>query len=107
MAQAMGVIETCGVPAALVAADIMGKSASVQVVGIENTDLARISVMIRGSTGAVKTALMAAVSGLAQHPGAKVLGYHLLPCPTGDTDTIMTLRQIHRLSDDELDWLDD
>ncbi|NER81999.1 MAG: BMC domain-containing protein [Leptolyngbya sp. SIO1D8] len=107
MAQAMGLIEICGIPAALVAADIMSKAAAVQVIGIENTDLARISVVIRGDTGAVQTALTTAVSELSRHSGVKVLGSHLLPCPANAMDADLPGWQTHLSLDNELEWIDD
>lgn len=107
--QAIGVIETCGMPAAIVTADILGKSAAVQVVGLENTDAGRISIIIRGDTGAVQTAIAAAITALQKHPGAIVLGHHIVPCPDSSADASGLLGGSYhqRISNDSVEWLDD
>ena len=107
MAQAIGVLETCGIPSALVSADIMAKAAAVQVIGIENTASARMSVVIKGNTGAVETALAVAVAELAKTPGATVLGHHFLPCPAGAVDNVRVYWQASDSPNDEFGWLDD
>lgn len=108
MQQAIGVIETCGMPGALVTADVMGKAANVQVVGLENTDAGRISVIIRGSTGAVQTAIAVATKALQTHPGMTLLGSHIVPCPDASVDN-MGAHWPYRASSqqDSVEWLDD
>jgi microcompartment protein CcmL/EutN len=106
--QAIGVIETCGMPAAIVAADILGKSAAVRVVGLENTDVGRISVIIRGGTGAVQAAISSATAALSSHPGATILGHHIIPCPDASNDQTGLLSGFqNRPIDDAVEWLDD
>jgi microcompartment protein CcmL/EutN len=107
--QAIGVIETCGMPAAIVTADILGKGADVRVVGLENTDAGRISVIIRGRTGAVQAAISNAVKSLTHHPGATVLGHHIIPCPDASSDFTGLLSGQNRssFSGDSVEWLDD
>jgi microcompartment protein CcmL/EutN len=106
--QAIGVIETCGMPAAIVAADILGKSAAVRVVGLENTNAGRISVIIRGYTGAVQVAISSAVEALRTHPGATILGHHMIPCPEASADQTGLLSGFqNRPMDDTVEWLDD
>jgi carbon dioxide concentrating mechanism protein CcmK len=46
-------IEVYGVPAAVEAADAMCKATSITFVGYENTDLGRITILIRGDIGEV------------------------------------------------------
>lgn len=108
MQQAIGVIETCGMPGALVTADAMGKAANVQVVGLENTDAGRMSVIIRGSTGAVQTAIAVATQALQTHPGMTLLGSHVVPCPDGSVNSLGGHRP-DRASDqsNSVEWLDD
>ncbi len=108
MGQAIGVIETSGMPAALVTADLLGKAANVRVIGLENTNAGRISVLIQGYTGDVQAAIAAVVKTLKRHPGIILLGHHVIPCPDGQVN----LRQWH-LGDrqtalpDSVEWLDD
>ena len=106
MAQAIGVLETCGIPSALVSADVMGKAAAVRVIGIENTDAARISVVIQGDTGAVEMALAAAIAELGKTSGG-VIGHHLLPCPAGAVDDVITHWHRYRSAHNDFEWLDD
>lgn len=108
MTQAIGVIETCGMPGAIVTADTMEKAADVRVVGLENTNAGRISVIVRGPTGAVQTAIAAATSALRDHPGARLLGQHIVPCPEGAVDMMGRERGYRPLSQqDSVEWLDD
>ena len=95
-------------PSALVTADVMGKAANVQVVGLENTDAGRISVIIRGSTGAVQTAIAAATKTLAINPGMTFLGSHIVPCPDASVDIMGASRPDRASSQqDSVEWLDD
>ncbi|MEM9117524.1 MAG: BMC domain-containing protein [Cyanobacteria bacterium P01_F01_bin.56] len=108
MQQAIGVIETAGMPGALVTADVMGKAANVQVVGLENTDAGRISVIIRGSTGAVQAAIAAAMQVLQAHPGITLLGSHIVPCPDTSVDMMGWLQADQTLPPQgSVEWLDD
>jgi len=108
MKQAIGVVETCGMPGALVTADVMGKAADVQVVGLENTNAGRISVIIRGSTGAVQSAIAAATQALRDHPRMFLLGHHILPCPDGAVDRVgMGGLNRSATASEDVEWLDD
>jgi|GEM_PF-718791 len=107
MKQAIGVVETCGMPGALVTADVMGKAADVQVVALENTHAGRISVIIRGPIGAVQAAIAAATQALQDHPGISLLGHHILPCPDESVDRIGLGGRRPSLPTDSVEWLDD
>lgn len=110
MNRAIGIVETRGMPTALVAADVMNKTGDVELVGFENTDAGFISVIIKGTTGSVQVAIAAVPQALQQHPGATLLGHHILPCPDGAVDVAQWLkhqkRQPPRLADSP-EWLDD
>ncbi|RZM82479.1 BMC domain-containing protein [Leptolyngbya iicbica] len=108
MQQAIGVVETCGMPGALVIADIMGKSANIRVVGLENTDSGRISVIIRGSTGALQAAIAAAQAAQTAHPSVSLLGHHIVPCPDNSVEPMGQPRPSRRFSQsNSVEWLDD
>ena len=55
--EALGMIETRGLVAAIEAADAMVKSAEVVLIGTEKIGSGLVSVMVRGDVGAVKAAV--------------------------------------------------
>ena len=54
--EALGMIETRGLTAAVEAADAMVKAAEVTLIGTEKIGSGLVSVMVRGDVGAVKAA---------------------------------------------------
>lgn len=66
--EALGMIETRGLVAAIEAADAMVKAANVTLIGTEKIGSGLVSVMIRGDVGAVKAATEAG-SNAAQNLG--------------------------------------
>ena len=57
--EALGMVETRGLVAAIEAADAMVKAANVVLVGSEKIGSGLVSVMVRGDVGAVKAAVEA------------------------------------------------
>ena len=57
--EALGMVETRGLVAAIEAADAMVKAANVQLIGTEKIGSGLVSVMVRGDVGAVKSAVEA------------------------------------------------
>ena len=55
--EALGMVETRGLTAAIEAADAMTKAAEVSLVGTEKIGSGLVTVMVRGDVGAVKAAL--------------------------------------------------
>ena len=53
MNEALGMVETRGLVAAIEAADAMVKAANVQLIGSEKIGSGLVSVMVRGDVGAV------------------------------------------------------
>ncbi len=53
--QALGMVETRGLTAAIEAADAMTKAAEVTLVGTEKIGSGLVTVMVRGDVGAVKS----------------------------------------------------
>ena len=74
-------IETLGVPAALEAGDAMCKAGRVTLVGYENTDSGRITVIVRGAVGEVKVAVAAGLDSIARVKGGELLSYHIIASP--------------------------
>ena len=85
--EALGMIETRGLTAAIEAADAMVKAAEVTLVGTEKIGSGLVSVMVRGDVGAVKAAVEAG-SAAAERPG-EVIATHVIPRPHGDVEKIL------------------
>ena len=85
--QALGMIETRGLVAAIEAADAMLKAANVELVGTEKIGSGLVSVMVRGDVGAVKAAVEAG-SATAQRLG-EVIATHVIPRPHTDVEKIL------------------
>ena len=85
--QALGMIETRGLVAAIEAADAMLKAANVELVGTEKIGSGLVSVMVRGDVGAVKAAVEAGSSS-AERLG-EVIATHVIPRPHADVEKIL------------------
>ena len=87
--QALGMIETRGLVAAIEAADAMLKAANVELVGTEKIGSGLVSVMVRGDVGAVKSAVEAGAAS-AERLG-EVIATHVIPRPHDDVEKILPL----------------
>ena len=85
--EALGMVETRGLVAAIEAADAMVKAANVVLVGTEKIASGLVSVMIRGDVGAVKAATEAGASS-AQKLG-ELVAVHVIPRPHTDVEKIL------------------
>jgi len=85
--EALGMIETKGLVAAIEAADAMVKAANVALIGYEKIGSGLVTIMVRGDVGAVKAATDAGVAS------AKLLGevisVHVIPRPHTDVEKIL------------------
>jgi ethanolamine utilization protein EutM len=77
--QALGMIETRGLTAAIHAADAMVKAASVNLVGYKTIGSGLVAVMVRGDVGAVKAAVDA--GEIAARSVGDVNAVHVIPAP--------------------------
>ena len=85
--EALGMVETRGLTAAIEAADAMCKAANVTLVGTEKIVSGIVTVMVRGDVGAVKSAVEAgAVS--AERLG-ELVAQHVIPRPHTDVEGIL------------------
>ena len=85
--QALGMIETRGLTAAIEAADAMTKSAEVSLIGTEKIGSGLVTVMVRGDVGAVKAAVetgAAAAGNLGE-----LIATHVIPRPHTDVEKIL------------------
>ena len=85
--EALGMIETRGLVAAIEAADAMVKAANVQLIGTEKIGSGLVSVMVRGDVGAVKSAVEA--GGAAAGSLGEIIATHVIPRPHGDVEKIL------------------
>ena len=85
--EALGIIETRGLVAAIEAADAMLKAANVQLVGTEKIGSGLVSVMVRGDVGAVKSAVEAGQSNASKL--GEIIATHVIPRPHGDVEKII------------------
>ena len=85
--EALGMVETSGLVAAIEAADAMVKAANVILVGSEKIGSGLVSVMVRGDVGAVKAAVEAG-SAAASSLG-EVIATHVIPRPHADVEKLL------------------
>ena len=85
--EALGMVETRGLTAAIEAADAMTKSAEVSLVGTEKIGSGLVTVMVRGDVGAVK-ASVGGGSAAASRLGGLVAA-HVIPRPHSDVEKIL------------------
>lgn len=85
--EALGMVETRGLVAAIEAADAMLKAANVVLVGTEKIGSGLVSVMVRGDVGAVKAAVEAG-SASASRLG-ELVATHVIPRPHTDVEKIL------------------
>lgn len=83
---ALGMVETKGLVAAIEAADAMVKSANVQMVGKEQVGGGLVTVMVRGDVGAVKAATDA---GAAAEKVGELISVHVIARPHAEVDGIL------------------
>jgi ethanolamine utilization microcompartment shell protein EutS len=87
--EALGMIETRGLVAAIEAADAMLKAANVTLVGTEKIGSGLVSVMVRGDVGAVKAAVESGASSAARL--GELVATHVIPRPHTDVEKILPL----------------
>ena len=85
--EALGMVETRGLTAAIEAADSMCKAANVVLVGTEKIGSGLVTVMVRGDVGAVKSAVEAGASNAAKL--GELVATHVIPRPHNDVEKIL------------------
>ena len=85
--EALGMVETRGLVAAIEAADAMCKAANVTLSGTEKIGSGLVTVMVRGDVGAVKSSVEAGAS----RAGAlgELIATHVIPRPHNDVEMIL------------------
>ena len=85
--EALGMIETRGLTAAVEAADAMVKAAEVTLIGTEKIGSGLVSVMVRGDVGAVNAAVEAGT--VAASRLGDIIATHVIPRPHNDVEKIL------------------
>ena len=85
--QALGMIETKGLVAAIEASDAMVKAANVTLIGKEHIGSGLVTVMVRGDVGAVKAATDAGAAA-AERVG-ELISVHVIPRPHDEVEAIL------------------
>ena len=85
--EALGMVETRGLTAAIEAADSMVKAANVVLIGTEKIGSGLVTVMVRGDVGAVKSAVEAGAANAAKL--GELVATHVIPRPHSDVEKIL------------------
>ncbi len=85
--EALGMVETRGLVAAIEAADAMCKAANVVLIGTEKIGSGLVTVMVRGDVGAVKSAVEAGANNAGRL--GELVATHVIPRPHTDVEMIL------------------
>ncbi|MBR3867047.1 MAG: BMC domain-containing protein [Butyricicoccus sp.] len=85
--QALGMIETKGLVAAIEASDAMVKAANVTLIGKVHVGGGLVTVMVRGDVGAVKASVDAGAAA-AERVG-DLISVHVIPRPHEEVEYIL------------------
>ena len=85
--EALGMIETRGLTAAVEATDAMVKEAEVTLIGTEKIGSGLVSVMVRGDVGAVKAAVESGTAAASRL--GEIIATHVIPRPHADVEKIL------------------
>ncbi len=85
--EALGMVETRGLVAAIEAADAMVKAAQVVLIGTEKIGSGLVTVMVRGDVGAVKSAVEAGAANASRL--GELIATHVIPRPHSDVEKIL------------------
>ena len=85
--EALGMVETRGLTAAIEAADQMCKAANVALVGTEKIGSGLVTVMVRGDVGAVKSAVESGAESAGRL--GELEATHVIPRPHTDVEKIL------------------
>ena len=85
--EALGMVETRGLTAAIEAADAMVKAAEVSLIGTEKIGSGLVTVMVRGDVGAVKAATEVGSNAAAKL--GELVAVHVIPRPHHDVESIL------------------
>ena len=85
--EALGMVETRGLTAAIEAADAMVKAANVTLIGKVHVGGGLVTVMVRGDVGAVKAATDAGAAAAGRV--GELVSVHVIPRPHAEVESIL------------------
>jgi len=85
--EALGMVETRGLVAAIEAADQMCKAANVVLIGTEKIGSGLVTVMVRGDVGAVKSSVESGAAAAGRL--GELIATHVIPRPHNDVEKIL------------------
>jgi ethanolamine utilization protein EutM len=88
-ADALGMIETRGFTAMVVASDAMVKAAKVELIGYEKIGGGFVTAIVRGDVASVKAAVEAGV--VAAEKVGEIVSTHIIPRPHSNVDSALPL----------------
>ncbi|MDA3792256.1 MAG: BMC domain-containing protein [Elusimicrobia bacterium] len=87
--EALGLIETRGLVGIIEAADVMVKTASVEIVDFEKTGDGIVTVKVRGPVADCRAAVDAACSAVGKV--SELLSAHVIPLPFSDLEENLSI----------------
>ena len=85
--EALGMIETRGLTAAIEASDAMTKAAEVKLIGTEKIGSGLVTVMVLGDVGALKASVEAGAQAASRL--GELVASHVIPRPHEDVEKIL------------------
>ena len=89
---ALGLVETRGLLPAIEAADVMLKTAQVELIGRTLAGGGLVTVLVSGDVGAVKAAVAAAVAAVEKLGPLSLISQHIIPRPHQELEKMITVR---------------
>ena len=86
---ALGMIETRGFTAMVVASDAMVKAAKVELIGYEKIGGGFVTAIVRGDVASVKAAVDAGI--MAAEKVGEIVSSHIIPRPHSNVDSALPL----------------
>ena len=99
---ALGLVETKGLLAAIEASDVMLKTAEVSLTQKEIVGGGLVTVMVSGDVGAVKTAVDAAASAVTKLEATLLVTTHVIPRPDKSLSLLERKEEIQESSDESV-----
>ena len=88
---ALGLVETYGLVGAIEAADVMLKSADVELLERNGADAGLVTITVAGEVSAVQASVQAAAMRVKQIAGTVLLSAHVIPRPDLELEKILLL----------------
>ncbi|AEG60329.1 BMC domain-containing protein [Desulforamulus ruminis] len=89
--QALGLIETRGLLPAIECADVMVKTAQVELVERTLVGGGLVTIIVTGDVGAVKAAVEAGVAAVEKIDPSSLVSQHVIPRPHPDMESLVTV----------------